>query len=94
LGLKNPQFYVEEVRKKINASEKLRDFDYLLLKFKEIEIIKHLLLNNQQYLAIEFLKLDDDQTQILHNISCSLEQKEKKMKRSLIILFLFCLKIL
>jgi hypothetical protein len=55
----------------------------LLVKFKEIEIIKHLLLNNQQYLAIEFLKIDDDQTKILYNISSSLEQKEEKIEKVL-----------
>jgi hypothetical protein len=79
--LKNSHSHVENLGRKINASEKLRDFDYLLSKFKDIEIIKNFLFNNSQNLAIEFSHLEDSlQTNLLYSIYSSFEEKKEKIE--------------
>lgn len=48
--------YLEEYRKKILVAERVREFDHILQKMNELEIIKTLLFNEYQKASLLYLK--------------------------------------
>ncbi len=47
---------LEEIRKKILVSDKVRDFNYILDKMTELDLMKTIILNEHQGLCLEYIQ--------------------------------------
>ena len=47
---------LEQIRKKLVVADKVRDFNFILLKMNEIENLKNIFLNDHQSLSLYYLK--------------------------------------
>ena len=52
--------FLEEYRKKIIVAEKVREFDHILQKMNELDVLKTILLNEYQKASLDFLQKPKD----------------------------------
>jgi hypothetical protein len=79
----NNDLEIEDIRKKIKVSENMRDFDYFLRKFNEIELIKNVIFNEYQNLSLDYLKKPSqifDNSSLNESYSNCLIGKEEKLE--------------
>jgi len=74
---------LEQIRKKLIVSDRIRDFNYIFDKFTEVDLMKSIILNNDQCLAIEYtqkireLDLGDSPQRFSKLINSDQENKTK-----------------